>query len=142
MVRVLVVSAEDRTRATLEDWLATRERRVVGVRDIREGVAEVLDGEADVAFVDVDGQEAACARAVRVIRRARPWLPVVVLSKDTGQGSLGAIPGTGVFCTMVKPIDRLEVEEVATSAVRHVTTDGRAQGAPGTWRNRCVCPSG
>ncbi len=122
MVRVLVVSADEETRARLERWLTGGERRVVGVRDVREGLAELLDGGADVAFVDLDGQEAAGARAVRLIRRARPRLPVVVLSKDTGVGSLGRIPGTGVFCTMVKPLEQLDVEDVAASAVRQVSS--------------------
>lgn len=117
-VHVVVASADPATRARLAGWLARGGWDVVAVRDAGEALLKVVETGAAVAFVDLEDQEAAGARSVEMMRVARPALPVVVITRDLSGQWLGRIAKAAPYLLMMKPLDRLEVEDVAASAVR------------------------
>lgn len=117
MAAVLIASAQETVRRQLAEWLRDGGREVVSVPSVSDALMAVLTREVGVAFVDLDVVELPGLKAVQLFRQCRPRLPVVVLATELAPGSLGGLRGAGIFFTLLKPLDRAEVEGVAASAL-------------------------
>ncbi len=126
MTRLLVASADEAAHRQLGQWLCRAGDELISVSSASDALLTLMTREVDLAFLDLDLQELSGPKAVQLMRQCRPRLPVVVLASELAPGSLGRIRGAGVFFTLLKPLDRAEVEEVAASALRR---RGGARGA-------------
>ncbi len=117
MAWFLIASADESTRRQLADWLSEGGRELVSVASGSDALMTVLQLEVDVAFVDLELQDVPGPKAVQLIRRVRPRLPIVVLARELTPQSLGDIHSAGIFFTLLKPLDKAEVGEVAASAL-------------------------
>jgi CheY-like chemotaxis protein len=126
MTRLLIATADEAADRQLAEWLCREGRELISVPSASEALMTVMTREVDLAFVDLDLEELSGPRAVQLIRQCRPRLPVVILAGELTPGSLARIRGAGIFFTLLKPLDRAEVEAVAASAL------GRWDSASGT----------
>lgn len=133
MARLLIASAEESTRRQLVEWLSKDGRELVSVTSTSDALMTVLGLDVDIAFIDLELQDVPGPKAIQLIRRVRPRLPIIILAGELAPASLGRIRGAGIFFTLLKPLDRAEVEEVAASALRKPGR-GQAELPPGAGR--------
>lgn len=130
MAALLIASAQEPVRRQLAEWLRREDREVISVPSGCDALMTVLTRDVAVAFVDLDLAEVPGPKAVRLLRQCRPRLPVVVVADNLVPCSLGGLRDAGIFFTMLKPLDRAEVEEVAASALRRGAAGRSSQPAP------------
>ena len=125
--RVLVVDDEFHVGTLLRDVLTTL-GYVVEYADGGAGALELLPTfQPDVALVDLKMPGMSGIEVLEHLRRARPRLPVIILSGN--QDAERQAIGIGAFGYLQKPFDIAVLARVVAAAIRSAST-----------RHDCGCP--
>jgi len=122
---ILLASAEGGARLALEEALRAAGLDVVLTAVGSEAVKAALDRNPAAAIIDLDLAELSGLAVIEILQRARPHLPLVVLSGDASMEVGRRVLEMGVFYFLVKPTDAGEV----LAAVESALAARRGQGA-------------
>jgi PleD family two-component response regulator len=110
--RVLIVDDEPANILLLEEFLADTATEVRSLTDSRQVEQVFKEFEPDIVLLDlhmpvVDGQEV--LRRLSSARESLGYLPVIVLTGDTGRVARNSALLLGANDFLIKPLDRTEV---------------------------------
>jgi putative two-component system response regulator len=110
--RVLIVDDEPANVLLLEEFLSDTATEVRGLTDSRQVEQVFKEFEPDIVLLDlhmpaVDGQEV--LRRLSSARESLGYLPVIVLTGDTGRVARNSALLLGANDFLLKPLDRTEV---------------------------------
>ncbi len=110
--RVLIVDDEPANILLLEEFLANTTTEVRGLTDSTQVEQVFREFEPDIVLLDlhmpiVDGQEV--LRRLSSARESLGYLPVIVLTGDTGRVARNSALLLGANDFLIKPLDRTEV---------------------------------
>jgi DNA-binding response OmpR family regulator len=110
--RVLIVDDEPANVLLLEEFLSDTATEVRGLTDSRQVEQVFKEFEPDIVLLDlhmpaVDGQE--ILRRLSSARESLGFLPVIVLTADTGRVARNSALLLGANDFLLKPLDRTEV---------------------------------
>jgi len=110
--RVLIVDDEPANVLLLEEFLSDTATEVRGLTDSRQVEQVFKEFEPDIVLLDlhmpaVDGQEV--LRRLSSARESLGFLPVIVLTGDTGRVARNSALLLGANDFLLKPLDRTEV---------------------------------
>lgn len=80
-------------------------------------VTQILNRDVVLAIIDIDTEEIDWLKAIGVVRKNRPSLPLIILSTDNSLEIGRKIRETRIFYHLLKPIDRAEMLHAMISAV-------------------------
>ena len=110
--RVLIVDDEPANIVLLEEFLSDTTTEIRGLTDSTQVEHIFKEFEPDIVLLDlhmpvVDGQEV--LRRLRSARESLGYLPVIVLTGDTGRVARNSALLLGANDFLLKPLDRTEV---------------------------------
>ena len=110
--RVLIVDDEPANVLLLEEFLSDTATEVRGLTDSRQVEQVFKEFEPDIVLLDlhmpaIDGQEV--LRRLSSARESLGFLPVIVLTGDTGRVARNSALLLGANDFLLKPLDRTEV---------------------------------
>jgi DNA-binding response OmpR family regulator len=111
-VRILIVDDEPGNILLLEAFLADSAHEIRGVSDSHQVEVAFAEFEPDIVLLDLhmpdpDGLE--ILRRLRSARASLGFLPVVMLTADTGRAARNSALLLGADDFLTKPLDRSEV---------------------------------
>lgn len=110
--RVLIIDDEPANILLLEEFLSDTTTEIRGLTDSAQVEQVFKEFEPDIVLLDlhmpvVDGQEV--LRRLRSARESLGYLPVIVLTGDTGRVARNSALLLGANDFLLKPLDRTEV---------------------------------
>jgi putative two-component system response regulator len=112
IVRILIVDDEPSNVLLLETFLADSEHEIRSVTDSHQVEQAFAEFEPDIVLLDLHMPEPDGLEILRRLRSARDslgFLPVVVLTGDTGRVARNSALILGADDFLTKPLDRSEV---------------------------------
>ncbi|HPH96537.1 MAG TPA: response regulator [Anaerolineaceae bacterium] len=118
-MRILIVDDEPDVVEYLSARLSSKGFQTGGAADGVEAVIQVLRESWDVVLMDIRMPNLDGINALRIIRAARPNLPVVTFTGQAGQGDMAESVRLGAYTCLLKPVSMdklLDTIKQATSA--------------------------
>ena len=110
--RILIVDDNESNVLLLQAFLADRDYEFRGVTESQRVELEFAEFEPDIVLLDLHMQEPDGLEILRRLRGAREslgFLPVVMLTADTGRAARNSALILGADDFLTKPLDRSEV---------------------------------
>lgn len=126
---LLVTENEILTQQLSDIFLKNRYSVIIEKSKIKS-ILKMLQQNIDLIMIDIDASLNFNLDLVDIIKRTRPRLPIIVISKDDTVETLRNFIQAGVFYYALKPIDVDEIE-------RLLETVGHVNKLRGKIRNSC-----
>ena len=125
-MRILFVDDNDLNRRIMREILSVADVHVDEAEDARKGLSMIDEGDYDVVLMDLrmpgmDGLQA--LEAIRTRQDSKRYIPVILVTADTGPNLLAECLREGADDFLTKPID---VEALFNSLGRIVARAGTA----------------
>jgi len=121
---IVIGSADSEIHRTLGDIITSDFRKnVLSVTETSDLLLEILDKRVDLTIIDVNLKGLPTTKAIQILKKCRPRMPVVVISDDYTVATGSSIMELGVFYYMYKPIDLDSFKEIVDSALRKKARD-------------------
>ena len=88
------------------------------VEDTGDVVLSMLEGDVDLAILDLDMKGELGLKTIDIIKKSRAGIPLVVISGDPSITTGRRVMEKGVFYYLLKPLNKREVKEVIKSALK------------------------
>ena len=113
MVSTVVIATDDRALISkLSGILLERNYSIVIEKSKTRSVLKILDQKIDLLILDLDDQKSSCLDLINIIKKTRPKLPIITISKDSSIETIRKIKEMGVFYNAIKPIQTKEIAQV------------------------------
>jgi len=126
MGSILLASSCEETKREVMTFLLKRGHRVRVVERGSEALLAALDEEPDLVILDLELQELPGLKTIELIKRLRPWIPLIVLSDDASVETGSRVLEKGVFSYFLKPLSLSHLGEVVECALHRPRREGRA----------------
>ncbi|MBI3990438.1 MAG: response regulator [candidate division NC10 bacterium] len=130
MGSILFASSCAETKREVLPFLVKQGYRVRGVEKGSEALLATLDEELDLVILDLELQELPGLKTIELIKRLRPWIPLIVLSNDASVETGGRVLEKGIFSYFLKPLSLSHFGEVVQCALNRPRREGRAWPRP------------
>lgn len=118
--RSVVIASEDvDTIRQIQELLINRDYTPVIEKSALKCIVKVLDQEQHFLILDLDRSKGNFLDLIGIIKKTRPRLPIVTLSKDNSLQTLRALTEAGVFYCLLKPMHSEEIENVLEAVTRY-----------------------
>lgn len=117
MTRILIVDDEPDVVEYLSARLSSKGFQTGGAADGVEAVINILRGDWDVVLMDIRMPNLDGINALRIIRTARPNLPVVTFTGQAGQGDMAESVRLGAYTCLLKPVSMDKLLETIKQAI-------------------------
>ncbi len=118
MARILVADDEERITTLLSEELTENGHEVVAVSDGAAAVLEAVEGEFDCILLDVKMPGMDGVGALRSIKKAKPQVPVIIITAHIGEGYMFESRRLGATDFITKPFKLSQVREAIDRAIR------------------------
>lgn len=116
---IIVGSSEAALKQSLSDLVSGDfGREALGFSEISDLLLEVIGNNADLVILDTNLRGLPTAKAVQILRKCRPRMPVIVISDDYSVATGSKIMEQGAFYYMYKPFEMASLREIIDSALR------------------------
>lgn len=130
MGSILLASSSKETKKEVVDFLLKRGHQVKAVERGSEALLASLDEEPDLIVLDLELQELPGLKALELIKRLRPRIPLIVLSSDDSVEMGCKILEKGVFSYFLKPISLSYFGEMVECALLRMKEKGKVWARP------------
>lgn len=114
--QIVVATVDPEVEAIFTRDLADARLQVTCLRKAGEVLLRILEDKVDLLIVDLDLSGIHGIDLVPIVRRSRPRLPIVVISRDFNYQVRQMVAQEGVTYQIFKPVDMREVSEVISTA--------------------------
>ena len=121
MTRILIVDDERDVADFLCDAMEFAGWQTGSANNGVEAVLKVLEGGWDGVVMDIRMPKLDGVNALRIIKRASPELPVLMLTGQAGQHDISESGRLGAFTCLMKPISTDKLIEAVQQALAHPT---------------------
>jgi len=118
MFSVLVTDDDEYIRGLLREALTKEGYEVETVESGAIAIKKVLKQTVNVLILDIYMAGMCGIDVIPLIKKARPHLPIIVITGDTSVETERKVRAQGVFYYFVKPFDLEEMKKVVKSALR------------------------
>ena len=116
---ILIGSAETSVKSSLADFLSVSfGRESVCVSETSDLLLEAIDRPVELAIIDTNIKGLPVAKALQILKKCRPRVPVIVVSDDYSVETGSSITAHGVFYYTYKPLDMSSFKEIIESALK------------------------
>ena len=129
--RVLVASADGNLLDRLSRLLRAEDYRVAGTARGGRLLYRALEDPFDLVIMDLDLEDLDGREALQILRRARPDLPIVVLSRGLGERDLRLVAGEHVVHHFQKPVNLGDLTSLAGQITREMFDSVKLVENPG-----------
>lgn len=117
--RSVVIASEDSVATNqISKLLLNRNYSPIIEKSALKCIIKALDQELFFLILDLDRAKSNFLDLIGIIKKTRPRLPIVTLSKDNSLQTLRSLTEAGVFYCILKPTDSSEIEKVLEAVVR------------------------
>lgn len=114
--QIVVATVDPEIEAIFARDLADVRFQVTCLRKAGDVLLHILEDKVDLLIVDLDLSGIHGIDLVPIVRRSRPRLPIVVISRDFNYQVRQMVAQEGVTYQIFKPLDMREVSELVTTA--------------------------
>ena len=116
---ILIGSAETSVKNSLSDFMSISfGMESVCVSETSDLLLEAIDRQVELAIIDTNILGLPIAKALQILKKCRPRVPVIVVSDDYSVATGSSITGHGVFYYTYKPLDMSSFKEIIESALK------------------------
>lgn len=121
MPSILIADDDQFIRGFLREVLTKEGYWVETVESGAMAIKKILKQTVDVLILDVHMTGMSGIDVIPIIKRVRPYLPIITITGDTSVETEGKVQAEGVFYYFVKPFDLEEMNKAVKSAVSKKT---------------------
>ncbi len=108
----IIVSTDAGVVNQITNILMQHDFTVTIEKSIIKFISSMLEKDISLLIFDLDSPDGQNFDSIDIIRKLRPRLPIIILSKDNSFETLKILVQKGVFYSAIKPIQTEEIEEV------------------------------
>jgi DNA-binding response OmpR family regulator len=123
MARILVIDDDQAVRATLKVLLERIGHQVLTAEDGRRGLHSIVSEQFDLAIIDIFMPEMDGFETIRMVRKANPSIPIVVMSGASPTAAsrpdfLSMATKLGAVRSLQKPFNSSALHDVVEACLR------------------------
>ena len=115
--KVLIVTSELSIRQQILSRASAKGYQAVAVERCCDALLAVFEQNVGLVIIELSIDEPAGVKAVEILRKIRPRLPLVVLSGDRSLEAGRQVLQHGVFYYLLKPFDCEELDQIVQIAL-------------------------
>ena len=124
IIRSAVIATEDSSVINkVSRVLQQHDCTVIIEKSTIKSILKILEKDIDFVILDIDFPQNSNMDLIDIIKKTRPKLPILILSKDNSLETLRTLAKLGIFYCILKPIQDPELEEIIQTLVRFRQTD-------------------
>ncbi len=112
----LIVSSDAKATNQLTPILMQHDYTVTIEKSVLKFISLLLEQEVDLLILDLDSPDEKNFDSIDIIRKLRPRLPIIALSKNHSLELLKELVQKGIFYAAQKPVLAEEIEEMLLAA--------------------------
>jgi len=112
---IIVYTKDASLKAKLEDFYKNRKERVIYEENCMTVLLQLVKGEGNALFLDIDNNKENCITLIDIINRMYKKLPIVVFNKFKSLEEWRILKKSGVFFSTMKPVQLSIIKEVTES---------------------------
>ena len=98
---------------------------IVVKNDFTSFILELQENDYTIAFCDCDVNNEKCVNWIKVIKKLRPKISLIVISKETDKSTGGKLYQEGIFNLCEKPLNKDYLKEVLSAILTSTKSGGK-----------------
>ena len=108
----LLATKNFKLRNQISTILMQNDYTIINVKSVIESISQAFEHHFDFMILDLESFNADYKIAIDIFKKARPKVPIIVLTEDNSLETVRSLIQSGVFYVAIKPIQKNKIEEL------------------------------
>ena len=114
----LLATKDLKLKNQLSSILIQNDCSVINAKSAIESISHIFEHHVDFVILDSDSYTSYDKVVVDIIRKARPKVPIIILTEDNSLETLRDLTQSGVFHSAIKPIQKNIMDKLIEAVKR------------------------